>query len=119
LQDHLRVVAAAIACGGRARCAIANIGMTAGCRLPSLCRDLATSDEPEFDEATLGRPRALRNAHALEPAPTPDDPRTAARSPRSQRLADAETRDSADRKPIMARFSAGKLSVAGCRDGLA
>jgi predicted Zn finger-like uncharacterized protein len=64
-------------------------------------------NEPELDEAALGPPTVtLRNAHALEPAPTDDGPDGRAEPSVAAALADAEPRDSTDPEGAYAeRFS--------------
>jgi len=64
--------------------------------------------EPEFDEAALGPPTVtLRNAHALEPAPAPDDDSNDRAEPSvAAALVDAETREpAAAGADYAARFS--------------
>jgi len=95
--------------GGQVRCGHCHTVFNGVAALLSLApRPRDERNEPEFDEATLGPPTVtLRNAHALEPAPTPDDaPDGRAEPSVAAALADAETRDSADAEAdYAARFS--------------
>jgi predicted Zn finger-like uncharacterized protein len=95
--------------GGQVRCGHCHTVFNGVAALLSLApRPRDERNEPEFDEATLGPPTVtLRNAHALEPAPTPDDaPDGRAEPSVAAPLADAETRDSADAEAdYAARFS--------------
>jgi len=61
--------------GGQVRCGHCHTVFDGVGALLSLApRSHADGDEPEFDEAALGPPTVtLRNAHALEPPPEPDD----------------------------------------------
>jgi len=95
--------------GGQVRCGHCHTVFNGVAALLSLApRPRDERNEPEFDEATLGPPTVtLRNAHALETAPTPDDaPDGRAEPSVAVALADAETRDSADAEAdYAARFS--------------
>jgi predicted Zn finger-like uncharacterized protein len=95
--------------GGQVRCGHCHTVFNGVAALLSLApRPREERDEPEFDEAALGPPTVtLRNAHALEPAPTPDDaPDGRAEPSVAAALAEAETRDSPDAETAYAaRFS--------------
>jgi predicted Zn finger-like uncharacterized protein len=94
--------------GGQVRCGHCHTVFNGVAALLSLApRPRDERNEPEFDEATLGPPTVtLRNAHALEPAPTPDEAPDRAEPSVAAALADAETRDSADAEAdYAARFS--------------
>ena len=97
------------ASSGQVRCGHCHTVFNGVAALLSLApRPRDERNEPEFDEATLGPPTVtLRNAHALETAPTPDDaPDGRAEPSVAAALADAETRDSADAEAdYAARFS--------------
>ncbi|HEY2970858.1 MAG TPA: DUF3426 domain-containing protein [Casimicrobiaceae bacterium] len=95
--------------GGQVRCGHCHTvfnGVTALLSLAPRLRD--ERNEPEFDQEALGPPTVtLRNAHALEPAPMPDDAAGGRAEPSvAAALAEAETRDSPDAEaPYAARFS--------------
>lgn len=95
--------------GGQVRCGHCHTVFDGVAALLSLApRPRDERHEPEFDEATLGPPTVtLRDAHALEPAPTPDEAPGGRTEPSvAAALADAETRDSADAEAdYAARFS--------------
>ena len=95
--------------GGQVRCGHCHTVFDGVAALLSLApRPRDERNEPELDEAALGPPTVtLRNAHALEPAPTPEDAADGRAEPSvAAALADAEPRDSADAEPdYAARFS--------------
>jgi len=95
--------------GGQVRCGHCHTVFDGVAALLSLApRPREEHNEPELDEAALGPPTVtLRNAHALEPAPTPEDaPDGRAEPAVAAVLADAEPRDSTDAEPdYAARFS--------------
>ncbi|HEV8257355.1 MAG TPA: zinc-ribbon and DUF3426 domain-containing protein [Casimicrobiaceae bacterium] len=95
--------------GGQVRCGHCHTVFDGVAALLSLApRTRDERNEPELDEAALGPPTVtLRNAHALEPAPPPEDAADGRAEPSvAAALADAEPRDSADAEPdYAARFS--------------
>src|SRR4029077_6794952 len=95
--------------GGQVRCGHCHTVFDGVAALLSLApRPRDERNEPELDEAALGPPTVtLRNAHALEPAPPPDDaPGGRAEPSAAAALADSEPRDGTDAEvDYAARFS--------------
>ena len=95
--------------GGQVRCGHCHTVFNGVAAMVSLApRAPDERHEPDFDEAALGPPTVtLRNAHALEPAPAPDDaPNDRAEPSVAAALADAETREpAAAEADYAARFS--------------
>jgi hypothetical protein len=95
--------------GGQVRCGHCHTVFDGVAALLSLApRPRDERNEPGFDEAALGPPTVtLRSAHALEPAPTPDDtPDGRAEPSVAAALEEAEPHDSADAEAsYAARFS--------------
>src|SRR6266513_3282977 len=84
--------------GGQVRCGHCQTVFDGVAALLSLApRPRAEDEEPAFDEAALGPPTVtLRNAHALEPAPAPDDDSNDRAEPSvAAALVGAETREPA------------------------
>jgi predicted Zn finger-like uncharacterized protein len=95
--------------GGQVRCGHCHTVFDGVGALLSLApRPHAERDEPEFDEAALGPPTVtLRNAHALEPPPGPDDESDRRNEPSVDAVGpDSGPRDFADAEAAYAaRFS--------------
>ena len=95
--------------GGQVRCGHCHTVFDGVAALLSLApRPREERNEPELDEAALGPPTVtLRNAHALEPAPAPEDAVDDRAEPLvAAAVAGAEPRDGADAEgDYAARFS--------------
>ncbi|HEX5865030.1 MAG TPA: DUF3426 domain-containing protein [Casimicrobiaceae bacterium] len=95
--------------GGQVRCGHCHTVFNGVAALLSLApRPHGERDEPELDEDALGPPTVtLRNAHALEPAPAPEEaPDGRAEPSAAAALEDAELRDAADAESAESDYAA-------------